>query len=130
MGNKYTSFNYTPQMYDKDKSLVDAVHSRVPYLGRGRTQDAFELAKIFKEYGYKGLRVASNESPNAFVSLDRLSSINPERIIRVAQEMYVQANKRMSSFGNPLKNPKSPFCRKIQTLEGKIEEDGQICIFS
>ena len=129
MVNKYTVFNYAPETYEKDKYLVDAIHRRVPYLSRGRPQDALELAKILKEYGYKGLRVASNDSPNAFVSLDKLVSINPWRIIRVANDMYVQANKRMSSFGDPSKNPKSPFYKKGPDLEGRIEDDGQGRLF-
>lgn len=129
MASKYTLLNYNPEMYEKDKWLVGSIHSRVPYLGRGRPEDAFELAKIFKDYGYKGLRVASNKAENAFVSLDRLVNLNPGRILRVAQDMYVQANKRMSAFGNPLKNPKSPFYKKGPSLEQRTEEDGQGILF-
>jgi len=129
MGNKYSAFNYAPEMYDKDKWLVESLHSKVPYLGKSRIQDVYELAKILKEYGYKGLRVASNQSSNSFMPLDKLANINPERIIRVAQDMYFQANKRMNIIGNPLRNPKSPFYKKIPSLEEKVEANGQMCLF-
>lgn len=129
MVNKYTVFNYAPEMYDKDKKLVDSIHFRVPYLGRGRSDDAYELAKILKEYGYKGLRIASDKEEISFMSLDKLLNVNPGRILRVAQDMYVQANKRMSSFGNPINNPKSPFYKKRLSLDQRIEDDGQGCLF-
>lgn len=129
MGKKYTRFNYAPEMYDKDKQLVDSIHSRVPYLGKGRPDDVYELAKILKEYGYKGLRVASNKSSNAFMSLDQLANIHPGRILSVVKDMYLQANKRMSTLGNPLVNPKSPFYKKSPSLEQRIEDDGQTLLF-
>jgi len=129
MASKYTLLNYAPEMFDKDKKLVDSIHLKVPYLGRGRPEDAFELAKIFRDYGYKGLRVASNQSSNAFVSLDKLVNINPGRIIRVAQDMYVQANRRISAFGDPSKNPKSPFYKKGPSLDQRMEDDGQFLLF-
>ncbi len=129
MANKYTVFNYAPEMYDKDKKLVGSIHARVPSFGKGSPDNAQELAKILKEYGYKGLRVASNKSSNAFVSLDKLISINPWRIVRVANDMYVQANKRISYFGDPSKNPESPFYKKGPDLEGRIEDDGQMLLF-
>jgi hypothetical protein len=108
---------------------VDDINSRVPYFGKGRVEDAPEVAKIFKEYGYKGLRVAANKSSNAFMPLDQLVNIHPTRIITVAKDMYFQANKRMSIFGNPLENPESPFYKKKSPLEGKVEGDGQINLF-
>lgn len=129
MVSKYTIFSYSPEMYEKDKKLVDSINSRVPYFGKGRKEDAPEVAKIFKEYGYKGLRVAANKSSNAFMPLDQLVNIHPTRIITVAKDMYFQANKRMSIFGNPLENPESPFYKKKSPLEGKVEGDGQINLF-
>jgi len=129
MGSKYTIFNYAPEIYERDKWLVDSVHSRVPYLGKGRPDDVYELAKILKEYGYKGLRVASNQSSNAFMPLDQLANIHPGRILSVVKDMYLQANKRISTLGNPLVNLKSPFYKKIHSLEQRIEGDGQTRLF-
>ena len=129
MVSKYTVFNYAPEIYDKDKWLIDSIHSRVPYLGKGRPDDVYELAKILKEYGYRGLRVASNQSSNAFMPLDQLANIHPGRILSVAKDMYLQANKRISTLGNPSINQKSPFCKKIPSLEEKIEGDGQLSLF-
>jgi hypothetical protein len=126
---KYTIFNYAPEMYEKDKKLVDDINSKVPYFGKCRVEDAPEVAKIFKEYGYKGLRVASNQSSNAFMPLDQLVNLHPSRIITVARDMYFQANKRIGKFGNPLENPGSPFYKKKSLLEDKIEGDGQITLF-
>lgn len=130
MVSKYTVFNYTPEMYEKDKEFVDSIHLKVPYLGRNRPQDAFELAKILRScWGYKGLRVGPDNSLGAFVPLDRLININPWRIVRVSNDMYVQSNKRLHKFGDPLKNPESPFYKKSPDLEGRIEEDGQMLLF-
>jgi hypothetical protein len=129
MASKYTVFNYAPEIYERDKWLVNSIHSRVPYLGKGRPDDVFELAKILKEYGYKGLRVASNQSSNAFMPLDQLANIHPGRILSVAKDMYLQANKRMSTLGNPLSNSKSPFYKKTPSLEKRIEGDGQTLLF-
>jgi hypothetical protein len=129
MASKYTLQKYDKEMYEKDKKLVDAVNSKVPYLGRRRLEDATEIAKILKDYGYNGLRVASNQSSNAFMSLDKLANINPGRIVAVAQNMYFEASKRINMFGNPSKNPQSPFYDKKSSLEGKFEDDGQGLLF-
>jgi len=134
MVHKYTIFNYSPEMYEKDKTLMDKVHSRAPYLGR-KHNDTLELAKILKEYGYKGLRVISNQeaynkNQSPYMSLDRLVKIHPERIVAVMQSMYFDASKRTAVFGNPLDNPKSPFYVKSTYLHENVEGDGQIRLFS
>lgn len=130
MVNKYTAFNYTPEMYEKDKEFVDSINFKVPYLARGRPEDAPELAKILKNcWGYKGLRVGPGKTPDAFVSLDKLINFHPWMIVRVSNDMYNQSNKRLQELGNPLKNPESPFYKKSPDLEGRIEEDGQMLLF-
>ncbi len=133
MVSKYTVFNYAPEIYEKDKSLVDSINNRVPYFGRGRPEDVPELARILKEYGYNGLRVASDKVKymgySPFMSLDRLVEVHPWRIVRVVNDMYFQANKRLHSFGNPIKNPQSPFYKKAPDLEKRIEDDGQMLLF-